>query len=79
MKKKDLKNLELNKKSISDFSSISKAGAEQSERRSNCDYCPGPEPGDTKPAGCYTDGGDSCGFICQVTDAWFSMLCSKDF
>lgn len=77
MKKKNLKNLALQKKSISNLSSISKGGAEQSQRRTNCDYCAAPAPADPKPVACYTTGGHSCGIMCMLTDPNYSIRCSS--
>jgi hypothetical protein len=68
MKKKNLKSLNLNKKAISDFSNVSKTGgAEVSERRTNCDVCPGIAP--AEPCFSHNDAA-SCGWICAIGSGW---------
>ena len=81
MKKKNLKSLKLNKKSISNFNNELTGGQQISERTTSCYICPNPNPSpDPEPQKCYTEhGGASCGWVCQLTDPNYSLLCSRHF
>ncbi|WP_420572031.1 hypothetical protein [Kordia sp.] len=69
MKKRNLKNLKLNKNTVSLIKN--NGGAEQSARRTNCDLC-NSNPNHTNGCPvkkCHSfDGGHSCGWICTLGD-----------
>ncbi|WP_205317983.1 class I lanthipeptide [Kordia sp. SMS9] len=60
MKKKNLKNLSLNKNSISKLQHSTVGGVEKSERRTNCPYCPQSTMGTSVCEWCPTICGPFC-------------------
>ena len=66
MKKRNLKNLVLNKQSISKFSTTIIGGREVSINETNCDYCP-VDPGPS--------GGGNETVNTRITDCICSIIC----